>query len=63
MPKIKFILKLYSFFEKKTYHCLLLNEKQLRFKSELLYYVSLLSNYFVIDSLFFEKPLPCQNKN
>ena len=50
-------------FWKKTYHCLLLNEKQLRFKSELLYYVSLLSNYFVIDSLFFEKPLPCQNKN
>ena len=34
-----------------------------QFKFELLYYVSLLSNYSVIELMFFEEPLPCQNEN
>ena len=34
-----------------------------QFKFELLYYVSLLSNYSVIELIFFEEPLPCQNEN
>ena len=34
-----------------------------QFKSEFFYYVSLLSNYSVIELMFFEEPLPCQNEN
>ena len=53
-----------SFIEKKSlklfsHFMLLLNQ----FKCELLYYVSLLSNYSIIEFIFFEKPLPCPNEN
>ena len=34
-----------------------------QFKSELLYYVSPLSNYLLIDLMYFEERLPCQNEN
>ena len=34
-----------------------------QFKSELLYYVSPLSNYSLIDLMYFEEPLPYQNEN